>query len=252
MIWAFTSASPSQATALSFLGDNGYHQEKKIKQGTLFLLYGKVWGYDITVFNKYNEEEILLEPERKFRIESVVTDANDIIVATCEILDSSLVLSDLKKVIHQTYSPSITFFHNQNKFPCINILQKLENERKKEEVVVFDILNSVLDKLECFVSKLTGTTKNIFVAQKYFLMSKDKLLHSLVNDIKLFEEKYFEYIGKYVKIQFPETLSKESVINRLQSFRYMDEKEIKIITTYILDIIQGKKPYYDWSELVGL
>ena len=27
--WAFTSASPSQATASDFLGDNGYHQEKK-------------------------------------------------------------------------------------------------------------------------------------------------------------------------------------------------------------------------------
>ena len=250
--WAFTSASPSQATASGFLGDNGYHQEKKIKQGTIFLLYGEVWGYDITVFNEYNEEEILLEPERKFRIESVITDANDIIVATCEILDSSLVLSDLKKVIHESYSPSVTLFHNQNKFQCFNLMRiQMEDKRKKEEVGVFDILNSVLDQLECLVSKLNGSPTNISVAQKYFLMPIDKLLHSLVNDIKLFEEKYFEYIEKYQKIQFPETLSKESVINRLQYFRCMVEKEIKIIPTYILDIIQGKKPYYDWSELVG-
>ena len=91
-------------------------------------------------------------------------------------------LSDLKKVIQETYSPSITFFHNQNKFPCINLMQILIDKSKKEEVGVFDILNSLLDQLECFVSKLTGLkskTKNISVAQKYFLMSKDKLLHSL-------------------------------------------------------------------------
>ena len=52
--WAFSSTSPLPATALGFLGDNGYHEEKKLKSGTFFSLYGKIWGYDITVFNKYN------------------------------------------------------------------------------------------------------------------------------------------------------------------------------------------------------
>ena len=55
--WAFSSTSPLTSTALGFLGDNGYHEEKKLKSGTFFSLYGKIWGYDITIFNIYNEKE---------------------------------------------------------------------------------------------------------------------------------------------------------------------------------------------------
>ena len=95
--WAFSSTSPLTSTALEFLGDNGYHEEKKLKSGTFFSLYGKIWGYDITIFNIYNEKEILLEPERKFRIENVIPDSNGIINVTCEIIDSPIVLNDLKK-----------------------------------------------------------------------------------------------------------------------------------------------------------
>ena len=36
--WAFSSTSPLPATALGFLGDNGYHEEKKLKSGTFFSL----------------------------------------------------------------------------------------------------------------------------------------------------------------------------------------------------------------------
>ena len=79
------------------MGNNGYHNEKQIKKGTFFSLYGKVWGYDISLFNTYNEIEIILEPERKFRIESVIPDVNDLVVVTCEIIDSPIVLNDLKK-----------------------------------------------------------------------------------------------------------------------------------------------------------
>ena len=35
---------------------------KTLQSGTIFTLYGDIWGYDITLFNVYNEEEILLEP----------------------------------------------------------------------------------------------------------------------------------------------------------------------------------------------
>ena len=108
--WAFTSTSPLQSTAFTFLDDNGYHNEKISKKGTFFSLYGKVWGYDITLFNSYPEEEILLEPERKFRIENVISDANDIIIATCEIIDSPIVLNDLKnKKDSLHYEPDIHF-----------------------------------------------------------------------------------------------------------------------------------------------
>ena len=88
------------------MGDNGYHNEKQIKKRTFFSLYGKVWGYDISLFNTYNETEILLEPERKFRVENLISDTHDIIVVTCEIIDSPIVLIDLKeKIVNPGYIP---------------------------------------------------------------------------------------------------------------------------------------------------
>jgi len=33
----------------------------------------------MSLFNTYNEEEIILEPERKFRIENIIPEPNDIV-----------------------------------------------------------------------------------------------------------------------------------------------------------------------------
>lgn len=50
-------------------------------------------GYDITLFNLYGEEEILLEPERKFVIEQVYPPFNDIIHVRCNMIKSNMVLN---------------------------------------------------------------------------------------------------------------------------------------------------------------
>ena len=47
-------------------------------------------GYDITLFNVYNEKEILLEPERKYKIEKVKK--GDCMEICCKIKDNSNVL----------------------------------------------------------------------------------------------------------------------------------------------------------------
>ena len=39
------------------------------KSGTIFSLIEDIYGYDISLFNIYEEEGILLEPERKSIIE---------------------------------------------------------------------------------------------------------------------------------------------------------------------------------------
>ena len=46
--WGFTSTSPDVITSYNFLkeGENN-------KSGTIFTITGKVWGYDITLFNYY-------------------------------------------------------------------------------------------------------------------------------------------------------------------------------------------------------
>lgn len=64
--WSFTSTSKEKSTAESFLSKD------KTNWGTRFILKGdNIWGYDITLFNVCNEQEIILMPERDYEIESV-------------------------------------------------------------------------------------------------------------------------------------------------------------------------------------
>ena len=65
---------------------------EETKSGTIFSLGGDVWNYDITLFNYFGEAEILLEPERKFSIDNVIPDVNDIINITSTILTTPLIL----------------------------------------------------------------------------------------------------------------------------------------------------------------
>lgn len=230
--WAFTSTSPLQSKAFDFLGDNGYHQEKKIKTGTFFSLYGKVWGYDISLFNSYNETEILLEPERKFRIENVISDANDIKVVTCEIIDSPIVLNDLKnKIVYKQLIMIKKFPLNQSQ----SKLQELDIENKNEYNYLFDILYSIIFQIERYIK-----------TYRYGHIKQDKkleLFDSLTNALKVFKDKYFAFIKKYGDIEFPEQFQRKKEIKKmLYNFSHcIKEQEIQRIISNILGIIDNNK-----------
>ena len=87
--WGFTSTSPN--LLINFLGED---KNKNINCGTIFTIIGDVWGYDITLFNYFKENEILLEPERKFFVEQVIPPVNEVINIRIIMKDSPLVLSD--------------------------------------------------------------------------------------------------------------------------------------------------------------
>ena len=91
--YGFTSTSSNIKTSYKFL-----KEEVNIKKGTIFTLYGDVWGYDISLFNVYDEKEILLEPERKFIIEEVYPPLNEIIYVRCNVLKSNMVLNFDNKI----------------------------------------------------------------------------------------------------------------------------------------------------------
>ena len=92
--WAFTSTSHILDT--NFLGKNPDNPQMNI--GTIFTLVGKVWGYDIFLFNYYGEKEILLEPERKYTVEEVMREVNDIIRVRCILKDSPIIDLDKKEI----------------------------------------------------------------------------------------------------------------------------------------------------------
>ena len=91
--WTFISTSTSTSTVIlnNNLGNHPNHQN--MKEGTVFSLYGNVWGYDISLFNYHNEEEIILEPERLYLIDEIIN-INDIIIIRCYVEDSPLILAD--------------------------------------------------------------------------------------------------------------------------------------------------------------
>ena len=91
--WAFTSTSPN--VMIDFVGDD---KNKNIKCGTIFTLYGDVRGYDISLFNCYNENEILLEPERKFNVEQIIPPVNEIIHIRCSFIETPLVIEKFDTV----------------------------------------------------------------------------------------------------------------------------------------------------------
>ena len=122
--WAFTSTSVEFEESYKFLGKNNnavYENYKKeldyyakditsniindwyrgidddeFKTGTIFSLSGNIWGYDITVLSCYEkEEEIILEPERKYIIKEVIPNVNDIIIRG-EFQDTPIVLKEIK------------------------------------------------------------------------------------------------------------------------------------------------------------
>jgi len=94
--WGFTSTSENIKMTYNFL-----KEEEKIKSGTIFILEGDIWGYNITLFNYYGEEEILLEPERKYKVVNVLPPVNELIYVNCKILTTPLVLDNNNNTIEE-------------------------------------------------------------------------------------------------------------------------------------------------------
>ena len=97
--WGFTSTTTDLDKAKKFLGEKN---DKNV--GTIFYLTGDIWGYDISCFNVFREDEIILEPERKYIIEEVKPH-NAITYVQCTIENSKVILDP--KSINDSYTKLI-------------------------------------------------------------------------------------------------------------------------------------------------
>ena len=109
--WGFTSTSTNIDIAKKFLGDN---------EGTIFHLYGNICGYDITPFNYYNENEILIEPEREIYISEQPLEINGILNIKCFIKKTPLVLNSI-----------ICSMEHDDNFINNNYINKYEGQENK-------------------------------------------------------------------------------------------------------------------------
>ena len=69
--YGFTSISTKENTIYYLNG-----KQKQFKEGTVFTIHGNYFGYDISLFNNSLEEEIIIEPENNFLVESAVFSNN--------------------------------------------------------------------------------------------------------------------------------------------------------------------------------
>ena len=88
---ALSSTSPDMNTTKKFLA-KGSRTGKAT--GTLFIIEDG-WGYDIQPYSLFPEEaEILLEPERQFKVKSII-EAEGITIVTLKMLDTPLALQQV-------------------------------------------------------------------------------------------------------------------------------------------------------------
>ena len=135
-LWGFTSTSYAVNTSYKFLGKNDV-----LKEGTIFTFNGDLIGYDISLFNVFNEKEILIEPERKFNVEETKPPVNKILQTTCRILETPLVLESIIVPITDINIDS-KIIENENNYKNILIhwLQQPNPNIKKDKIKGIELL----------------------------------------------------------------------------------------------------------------
>ena len=241
IFWGFTSTSPNIKTSYTFLKkeenkdnkekienkeirenkenkkirenkENKENNENKgIKSGTIFTLIGDVWGYDISLFNYYNEEEILLEPERKYIVEEIKPKINDLIFITCNIQKSPLVLSGKT-------------LYNINEEIKYKYLCKIEMEIK-------------IDNKEKFISGLGILCNLRFKNMKAFITYNHVINFDFLNNEKKLE--YTNFNGE-----------KREINMKINRFKYT-YKDLDITIIEILDTEENEGNYLEIDDFIN-
>ena len=156
--WSFTSTSPNAKSTYDFLQKTNNSSNKS---GTIFTLTGNIWGYDITLLNYFGENEILLEPERKFLVNEVLPPINGIIHIRCNIQETPLVLSDIINNNINNNSSNI-----QNPLTNVNIWVRFFTQDKILDV---SFQCSISNKIGQYINKLVEINPKLLNKKLIFL-----------------------------------------------------------------------------------
>ena len=188
VFWAFTSASNNPKTAYDFLRKDNINN----KSGTLFSLTGDVWGYDISLFNVYNEKEILLEPEREFEVEESIPPLNNVIYVRCKIKKTPLVLEN---IINQAMnSNNINDFDDDDDDENLNINQILSPVNNKiNNNIAYESCNTQPNTPKYSSSTYNNKNKKNTIShsnsQKHFLFKIQNQFNTIDNNNNLSHKK---------------------------------------------------------------
>jgi len=219
--WGFTSTSPDPKMTYSFL-----KKEEQMKTGTIFTLLGDVWGYDIKLFNFFHENEILLEPERKFKVIDALPPVNDIIHVTCSIYKTPLILdnnnnteSDYNINADNSDNNNVIEEENKNDNFLNKYIIKIEMEAKINEKEEYTSGIGVLCNIPSKNIKALMTYNHIINLD--FLNKGNKLILYINNKEKEIDMKINRY--KYTNIDLDITIIEILEVDNINDFIEIDK-----------------------------
>ena len=137
-----------------------------MKSGTIFSFSGDVWGYDLYLFNVFDENEILLEPERKFLVEESIPPVNDIIYIKCKILNTPIVLENI--FLNDNIKAKINYLQIKNN----NIYNSQKLPGSNNKIIKTNLSeDSLLKKTDTFFDD-NEKNNNIISNNNYSLMDQ--------------------------------------------------------------------------------
>ena len=188
--WGFTSTTINSDTSYDFLKNNGEIN----KSGTVFILGGDIWGYNITLFNFFGEEEVLLEPERKIKIELVMPPVNNLIHILCKVVDTPLVLPEINENNNEN--------HNEFRRESPSNRASIPNNNN----IDYNMNNNINDNINSNMSRFARAGHQIINAdkirnEKKFLLNLQSRHRNISGIEKLKEEMERNRINDYVNLR---------------------------------------------------
>ena len=229
--WGFTSTSTDPKMTYSFLeketyfksNDNTGKEKVTMKTGTIFSLIGDIWGYDIELFNFFNEKEILLEPERKFIVSNALPPLNDVINITCNILKTNLILSD-DEVESNLISYNTNEDVNKDKANISDYVIKFEMEAKINGEIKYTKGIGVLCNIPSKKIKALITYNHMMNFD--FLNKGEKMIlyiNKKENEININTIRY-KYTNKDLDITIIEILDNDNIKNFIEIDKFINSR----------------------------
>ena len=222
--WGFTSTSTNPNTTYNFLKKKD-NESEAIKTGTIFILSGDVWGYNIEPFNFFHEKEILLEPERKYTITNILPPLNGVISINCDILKTNLVLSD--KIESNMSSYDNTGDENQSSVDLGECLIKFEMEAKINEEEKYTLGTGILCNIPS--KNMTALITFNHMLNSDFLNYGEKMIVKIKRkqlEINIKINRY-KYTNEELDITILEILNVDNINIFIDMDKYINSKNYK-------------------------
>ena len=215
--WGFTSTSPDPNLTYTFL------KGEQMKTGTVFSLSGDVWGYNIEPFNFFKEKEILLEPERKFKILNALPPVNGIINITCEILKTNLILNDIildsNKITYNNEDDENNYNINLNELVIKFEIEAKINEEGKYTSGMGLLCNIPSKNIKVFITYYHLMNLDFINYGEKMTLFIDRNAYEI--NIKL---NRFKYTNKDLDITIIEILGTDNIASFIEMDRYVNSK----------------------------